>query len=96
MRVSKETTRKKWAEILDQWAKSGKSAWSWAQEQNISYVQLNYWKKKLLAPLPSTSFVELQEEVSQEIEIRWKNIRISLAHPKELADLRSLLGLLVC
>ncbi len=98
MRLTRSATREKWIKIVEEWNSSGKTAWRWSKENKVSYIQLLDWKKKLLGKSleHQAVFVELKETVSEEVQIQWKGVTISLTGVDQLAKLRQLLKHLSC
>ncbi len=97
MRLIRKATREKWIKIVGEWKASGKTAWRWAKENQISYIQLLEWKKKLgQSPEPQTAFIELKETTTEEVSIHWKGVTISLSGIDQLSKLKALLRHLSC
>jgi hypothetical protein len=61
---SKEAIREQWKNHVEAWKASGKSCQTWANENNLSYHSLLYWRQKYAerAPAAAKTFVELRDQ----------------------------------
>lgn len=66
-----------WKVTVNNWASSGKSMRKWCLENSIPMNTFRYWKEKFSPQkLDKTAFVEIPEEQSIGIEIRYKGFEI--------------------
>lgn len=74
-----EETRKQWRQEIEAWKASGQNAMQWCREKHLQYKTFLYWKKRFSEPCFSkTSFIEIPDEKSIGIEIRFRDLRIHL------------------
>ena len=60
-----------WADTVEQWRKSGKSAAAWCREHQLVYHQFQYWKDRLATYTETTSnpFIEITDDRTTSGEI---------------------------
>lgn len=90
--LSEEQKQEYWADQIEQWQASGKSAAAWCREQKLVYHQFFYWKKRL-AP-KEEAFVELEEPADTGITLEIGQIRIEVTSNFDLKTLERLIRVL--
>jgi hypothetical protein len=100
-------SKKEWAEKVDQWCQSGKSAKQWCQENQIIYTTFIAWRKRLNVDSKSsqtrsfrrmvrTPFIELKEKTkeSPSICLECEGVKIHLSKNFDAALLKRCIGVL--
>jgi hypothetical protein len=94
--ASEEQEKKQqlWASRIEQWQASGLSMSRWCREQQVSLVQLSYWRKK--SQPKEGGFIELRDsEVTEAgISIELGAVRVVLNRRFDSAALKQVLQIL--
>jgi len=88
--ASRSNVREKWLSVLDRFSKSDKNASQWCKEEGVSYQSFIGWKNRFKNEKDSL-FIELQDESLEQLELKFRNLRIIFSQIEDLKKLAHLL-----
>lgn len=88
----RESTKRKWIDLIEECVRSGKSAKQWCREKGICYPLFLQWRKRFGESSQRAPFIELRDD--RLIEIKCGGVEIRLSGSNDLKTLKDLLVVL--